>query len=132
LDLLEFVPVSKGVEVPEELVQHAHHLGRWQMLRTRREVDNVGEQNRRGGELVGDRLRLCLQLLGDRAGQDVQEQVLSLLLGTLHGRQRVLPLLGEEREEREHDRPADYLVEREYRARKLCRQGGDTNQRPAV
>jgi hypothetical protein len=38
------------------------------------EVDHVGEQDRRRGELVGDRLRVDLQPVGDRARQDVEEQ----------------------------------------------------------
>ena len=55
LDLLEPVPLGELVEVAEQVVEEADDLGRLQMLRHRREVDDVGEQDRRRAELVGDR-----------------------------------------------------------------------------
>ena len=67
LDLLEPVSLGQGVEVAEQVVEHADDLGRRQVLGMRREIDDVGEQDRRGGELVGDGLGLRLELLGDRA-----------------------------------------------------------------
>ena len=60
--------------------RYADHLGRWQPLRPGGEVDHVGEQDRGRAELVGDRLRLCLEPVGDRPRQDVQQQVLRLRL----------------------------------------------------
>ena len=58
------------------------------------------------------------------ARQHVEEQALGLVLGDLEGRQCVLPLLGEQREEREHDRPADRDVERQHDGREPRRQRG--------
>ncbi len=61
LDLLQVVLLHQRVEVAEQLVEHAHHLGGREMLRLGREVDHVGEQDRRCAELVGNGLRLLLQ-----------------------------------------------------------------------
>ena len=86
-------------------------------LRPRREVDHVGEEDRGCAELIGDRLRLRLELLGDRAGQDVEEQVLGLGLldpKRVHGG---AALLREQRQQGEDDRAPDHHVEREHRAR---------------
>ena len=83
----------------------------------RREVDHVGEQDRRRAELVGDRLRADLQPVGDRARQDVQEQVLgSCLLRSERGQGR-RGAAGEQREQGEDDRAADGHVEGEHRGR---------------
>ena len=48
LDLLEAVALGERVEVAEQSVEQADDLGRRQVLRPRREVDDVGEQDRRG------------------------------------------------------------------------------------
>ena len=68
-------------------------------------------------ELIGDRLGLGLQLVGDRARQDVEQQVLRLRLLDPKCREGVPALLGEQGEQREDDRAADRDVEREHRAR---------------
>ena len=117
LDLLESVPVGKGVEVGEELVEDADDLGRRAPLRPRREADHVGEEDRGRLELISDRLRLRLQLLGDGPRQDVEEQVLGLgLLGPKRV-DGVSALLREQRQQGEDDRAADHHVHREHRAR---------------
>ena len=94
----------------EEVVEHADDLGRWEAFRERREVDDVGEQDRRGAELVRDRPRLGLQPVGDRPGQDVEQQVVGPLL-------RVPALAGEHSQQREDDRAAHGHVGGEHRGR---------------
>ena len=56
LDLLQTVPLHNRVEPGEELVEHADHLGRRETLGERREPHDVGEQDGRRREVVGDRL----------------------------------------------------------------------------
>ena len=80
LDLLEAVALGERVELAEQSIEQPDDLGRRQPVRSRREVDDVREQHRRRRELVGDRLRRVLQPLGDRAREDVQQQVLGPLL----------------------------------------------------
>ncbi len=80
LDLLQPVPLGELVEVREHLVQIAHHQARRHLLRQPREVDDVGEHHGHVGEAVGDDAVLLLQPLRDRAGQDVEQQPLGLLL----------------------------------------------------
>ena len=116
LDLLEVVALREGVELAEQSVEQPDDLGRGQALRTRREVDDVGEQDGRGAELVGDLVRARLQPFGDRAREDVEEQGLrALVLGRERG-EGIRALLREERQEREHDRPADRDVQGEHQA----------------
>ena len=57
LDLLEAVALGERVELAEQSIEQPDDLGRRQAVRSRREVDDVGEQHRRRRELVGDRLR---------------------------------------------------------------------------
>ena len=122
LDLFELVPLGQGVEVAEQVVEEADHLGGRQPLRARREIDQVGEQDGRGGELVGDGLGFRLELLGDGPRQDVEEQVLGAILLDPQCGQGVLSLLREDGEEGEHDRPSDHDVEREHRGPEPDRQ----------
>ena len=117
LDLLEPVPLGQLVEVAEQVVEIADHLGGREPLRPRREVDDVGEQDRCRRELVGDRLGLGLQPVGDRARQDVEQQVLGLLLLLAERRQGIAALAGEQGQQREHDGAADDDVQGEHRAR---------------
>ena len=56
LDLLEAVPLGKVVEMAEQVVEEADHLGGRQPLCQRREVDDVGEQDGRRAEVVGNGL----------------------------------------------------------------------------
>jgi hypothetical protein len=103
--------------VAEQVVEQADDLGRRQALGERSEVHDVGEQNRRRAELVGDPLRLGLELLGDRARQDVEQQALGLRLLHAQRRERVPALVCEHGQQREHDRAAHGDVEREHRGR---------------
>ena len=80
LDLLEAVPLGEGVEVAEQVVEHPDHLGGRQVLSTRGEIDDVREEDRSLAELIGDGLRLRLQLVGDRPGEDVEQQILRPVL----------------------------------------------------
>jgi hypothetical protein len=45
LDLLELVLLGERVEVAEQVVQHAHHRGRRQVLGAGREVHDIGEED---------------------------------------------------------------------------------------
>ena len=79
LDLLDPVPLRElVVEVTEQVIEVADHLGGCEPLRPGREVDHVGEQDRRRLELIRDRLGLGLQLVGDRARQDVEQEIFGL------------------------------------------------------
>jgi hypothetical protein len=80
LDLLEPVPLGKVVEMTEQMIEVADHLGGRETLRPRSEVDDVREQDRGRPELIRDRLGLGLQPVGDRARQDVEQEVLGLRL----------------------------------------------------
>ena len=62
LDLLQSVLLHERVEVAEEAVEHAHELFWRPTLHLRREVDHVGEEDRRLAEPIGDRPRLFLEL----------------------------------------------------------------------
>ena len=95
LDLLDPVALGQEVEVREQVVEEADHLGRLQAVRQRREVDDVGEQDRGRGELVRDRGAVGLEPLGDRARQDVQQQVLGPVLLDPQRRERLLALADE-------------------------------------
>jgi hypothetical protein len=115
LDLLEVVLLGERVEVAEQMVEVPDDLARREPLRPGREVDHVREQDRSRLEVIRDRLALGLQLLCDRARQDVEQEVLRLGLLHLECSQRVSALLREHREEREHDRAADGDVQRQHR-----------------
>ena len=105
----------------EQVVEHADDLGRRKAFRERGEVHDVGEQDRRRTELIRDRLRLGLELLGDRPGQNVEQQALRPRLLLAQGRERVPALGGEHGQEREDDRAAHRHVEGEHRAREPLR-----------
>ena len=90
-------------------------LGRLQAIRERREVDDVGEEDGGGVELVRDRRAVRLELLGDGSRQDVEEQVLGLVLLGAEGREGLGALLREDREQGEHDRPSEHDVEGQHR-----------------
>ena len=122
LDLLEPVPLHEHVEIGEELIEDADHLGRREALRERGEVHDVGEEDRGRGEVVGDHLGGGLQSLGDRARQDVQEERLRPLLLGSECRQRHVALVGERREECEGDRGGTDDVQRQHRARERHRE----------
>jgi hypothetical protein len=62
------------------MIEVADHLGGREPLRPRSEVDDVREQDRGRPELIRDRLGLGLQPVGDRAQQDVEQEVLGLRL----------------------------------------------------
>jgi hypothetical protein len=62
------------------MIEVADHLGGRETLRPRSEVDDVREQDRGRPELIRDRLGLGLQPVGDRARQDVEQEVLGLRL----------------------------------------------------
>ena len=64
----------------EEMVEQADHLGRLEAVRHRREVNDVGEQDRSRGELVCDRGRVSLEPFGDGPRQDVQQEGLGSVL----------------------------------------------------
>ena len=80
LDLLEPVPLYERVEKGEELVEHADDLGRRKPFGERGEVHDVGEEDGRRIEVVGDHLGCRLEPLSDGARQDVQEEGFRLLL----------------------------------------------------
>src|SRR5688572_31001609 len=61
------------------------------------------------------------QPFGDRARQHVEEQVLGSLLRDLEGRQRVLPLFGKHRQEREHHRSEEHTSELQSQSNLVCR-----------
>ena len=115
LDLFDPVALGQEVEVREQVVEDADHLGRTQPVRQRREVDDVGEQDRRGGELVGDGGAVGLELVGDRSRQDVQEQVLGLVLLDAQRGERLFALAHELPEQQEDDHPPDRHVQRDHR-----------------
>ena len=117
LDLLEPIPLGEVVEVTEQVIEVADHLGGRETLRPGREVDDVGEQDRGRPELIRDRLGLGLQPVGDRARQDVEQKVLGLCLLDPERCERIAALAGEHREQREHDGAADRDVQGQHRAR---------------
>ena len=134
LDLLEAVALGERVELAEQSIEQPDDLGRRQSVRAWREVDDVGEQHRGRLELIGDRLGRVLQPLGDRAREDVQQQVLGSRLRDPQPGKRVLSLLREEREEREDDRPAHGDVQRQHQAREPLgqrRSAADEDRREA-
>jgi hypothetical protein len=111
LDLLEAVALGKAVEVAEQVVEHADHLRRREALRPLREVHHVGEEDRGRAELVGDRLRLGLQSLGDRTRQDVEEQALGPGLLDPQRLEGIAALPREQRQQGEDHRPPGRDVE---------------------
>ena len=122
LDLFDVVLLGQEVEVREEVVEETDDLGRLQAVRQRREVDDVGEQDRGRGELVRDRGVVGLEPLGDRPRQDVQQEGLGTVLLDPQRRECLLALADERREEPEHDRSRDGHVERDHRAREPRRE----------
>ena len=76
LDLLEAVLLGQPVEGAEDLVEDADDTLRRGPLGERREVDDVGEQDRHVGMALGDGPGVALEALGDGPGQDVEEQAL--------------------------------------------------------
>jgi hypothetical protein len=80
LDLLDPVAVGEVVEVREETVEQADDLGGLQTAAERREIDDVGEEDARRLELVGNRLAVALQPLDDLVREDVEEKLLDALL----------------------------------------------------
>ena len=80
LDLLEAVSLGERVEPAEDLVEHGHDPRRRLAGRERREVDDVGEQDRDLLAVVGDDAFAALEAIGDRARQDVEEQGVGLRL----------------------------------------------------
>ena len=95
LDLLDVVALGQEVEVREQVVEETDDLGRLQAVRQRREVDDVGEQDRSRGELVRDRGSVGLEPLGDRPRQDVQQQGLGTVLLDPQRRECLLALADE-------------------------------------
>jgi hypothetical protein len=75
-------PKSFGqfVEGGEDPVQHREYLRRRHVGRHLGEVDDVGKHHRDVGKAVGDGLVGTAQTVGDRLGQDVQQQLLGALL----------------------------------------------------
>ena len=78
LDLLQPVALDEAVEDREDVVQDADQLVRRQRRRQPGELDDVGEQEGHVVEAVGDQRLAVPQPIGDRLGQDVQEQPLVL------------------------------------------------------
>jgi hypothetical protein len=116
------VPLDERVEVGEEPIEDVDHLGRGQALRERGEVHDVSEQDRGLVEVVGDRSVGGLQAGSDRAGQDVHEEGLGLLLLDSDRHEGLVALVGEGGEEHEGDgsRPDD--VQRQHGAREPQRE----------
>ena len=117
LDLLEPVAFREVVEATEQVIEVADHFGGRETLRPGCEVDHVGEQDRGRPELVRDRLGLGLQPVGDRAREDVEQEVLGLRLLQPERCEGSAALACEHREQREHDGAADRDVQRQHRAR---------------
>jgi len=92
LDLLQLVALGKGVQGREQVVQDLHDPLRGGLAAAPGEVDQVGEQHRDLGEVVGDDLLALLEPVRDRAREDVQQQALGTLL--LGQEQAVLPVEG--------------------------------------
>jgi hypothetical protein len=108
--------------VGEEPIEDADHLGRGQALRERGEVHDVGEQDRGRVEVVGDRLVGGLQAGSDRAGQDVHEEGLGLLLFDPEPHEGLVALVGEGGQEHEGDGSHPDDVQRQHRAREPQRE----------
>jgi hypothetical protein len=62
------VSLGEGVEVAEQPIEEAHHLGGGEALRAGGEIDDIGEQHRGGREMVGDGAALALEALATVAG----------------------------------------------------------------
>jgi len=102
LDLLDAVALGQVIEGGEDLVQDGDHPVRLGSFDERGEVDDVGEQD---GDLAvgpGDPAFLPLEAIGDRLGEDVQEQPLGALKGGVPGANGVL-----QEEIGGHGNPAD-------------------------
>jgi hypothetical protein len=76
LDLLQPLVLGDPVERGEQVVQGRHHLLRGDPLAVPGEVHQVGEQHGDVGEAVGDHVLALLEPVGDRGGQDVEQQPL--------------------------------------------------------
>ena len=72
--------VDELVEAREEAIEEPDHIARVESARGRREVDDVREQDARVVEVVGDRVRIGLQTLGDLAREDVEQERLDARL----------------------------------------------------
>jgi hypothetical protein len=116
LDLLEAVLLDERVEPAEEAIEEIHELGRREALCEGREVGDIGEHDRGRVERVGDRPGIGTQPVRDRRGQDVEQQRLCLVPLRLERVQGQATLLGEERQQREHDCAGEHHVQRQHRA----------------
>ena len=105
LDLLESMSLGERVEAAEDLVEHGDDPGRRFLGRERREVDDVGEQDRDLVVVVGDDAFSALQPVGDRTRQDVEQQGVGLRLGA-----DALPV--DEDDEAERDRRRNDEIQR--------------------
>ena len=87
LDLLHAVRRRQPVELGHDLVEKGHGARRAELLGKLGEADQIAEQDGGLGHAVGDALvRPLLQPLGDRLGQDIGEQRVSLGPGLVgHG-----------------------------------------------
>ena len=70
LDLLEPVALGQPIEGAEDLVRDGHDAVRLGAFDERREVDDVGEQDRDIVVGFGDPALLALEAVGDRLRQD--------------------------------------------------------------
>ena len=78
LDLLKFVLLHQVVEDGEHLVENRDQLVRRHRARHRGEPDDIREEQGHVVEPVGDERLAAAQPIGDRRGQDVQQQALVL------------------------------------------------------
>ena len=97
LDLLEAVPLGEQVERTEDLVQQGDDPSRLLASREGCERHDVREEDRHRVVVVGDVPVAALESVGDRAGQDVEQQRLGFRFGA-H------PLAIDEDDEAERDR----------------------------
>jgi len=79
LDLLDAVVDGELIEEREDAVEQADEVLGVRRLGKLRESGEVAEQHGDGGEPVGDRALVGLEPLGDRRGQDVEQELLRLL-----------------------------------------------------
>jgi hypothetical protein len=80
LDRFEVEKISEVVERGEEPVEEPDDLASVEAAREGREVDDVGEQDARLLEVVGDGRRVRLQALRDLLWEHVQQQILDARL----------------------------------------------------
>ena len=74
LDLLDLVAIDDLVEAREETIEEPDDLARIELAGEGGEVDDVGEEDARVLEVVGDRLLIGLQTLRHLLREDVQEE----------------------------------------------------------